>query len=61
MADIRLSYDALGQRWEGVILPTDQWTQLQDATSLLTIARDARGDFAGFIFDFDADSPEFAA
>lgn len=60
MADIRLSYDALGQRWEGVILPTDQWTQLQDATSLLTIARDARGDFAGFIFDFDADSPEFA-
>ena len=61
MADIRLSYDALGQRWEGVILPTDQWTQLQDATSLLTIARDARGDFAGFIFDFDADNPEFAA
>lgn len=61
MADIRLSYDALGQRWEGVILPTDQWTQLQDATPLLTIARDARGDFAGFIFDFDADSPEFAA
>lgn len=59
MADIRLSYDVLGQRWEGVILPTDQWTQLQDATSLLTIARDARGDFAGFVFDFDADGADF--
>ena len=59
MADIRLAYDVLGQRWEGVILPTDQWTQLQDATSLLTIGRDARGDFAGFIFDFDADDSDF--
>lgn len=61
MADIRLSYDVLGQRWEGVILPTDQWVQLQDATSLLVIARDVRGDLAGFIFDFDTDSSDFAA
>ncbi|MGA0710685.1 MAG: hypothetical protein ACO3O7_08360, partial [Ilumatobacteraceae bacterium] len=61
MADIRLSYDLLGQRWEGFVVPADQWSRLQDVTSLLTIARDARGDLAGFIFDFDADSPDFTA
>jgi hypothetical protein len=59
VADIRLSYDLLGQRWEGFVVPADQWSRLQDVTSLLTIARDARGDLAGFIFDFDADSPDF--
>ncbi len=61
MTDIRVSYDALGQRWEGVILPTDQWTQLEDATPLLTIARNARGDLAGFIFDCDVESSEFTS
>lgn len=61
MTDIRLSYDALGQRWEGVILPTDQWTQLEDATPLLTIARNARGDLAGFVFDCDVESSEFTS
>ncbi|MFM8956534.1 MAG: hypothetical protein ACKOJH_03665 [Actinomycetota bacterium] len=54
MADIRLIFDAIGQRWEGVILPVDQWTALDEYNDLLTIAYSDSGALAGFVFDLDS-------
>jgi hypothetical protein len=54
VADIRLIFDAIGQRWEGVILPVDQWTALDEYNDLLTIAYSDSGALAGFVFDLDS-------
>ena len=59
MADIRLAFDDLGRRWEGTILPADQWVQLEQVNSLLTIARDRNGELAGFVFDLDPENLDY--
>lgn len=56
MADIRLAFDDMGRRWEGIIVPADQWVQLEQVNSVLTIARDLNGDVAGFVFDLDTEN-----
>ena len=53
MADISLTFDDMGRRWEGIILPSDQWNQLEQLNSVLTIARDINGELAGFVFNLD--------
>jgi len=51
--NLRLGYDALAQRWEGAIVPINQWTVLESVTALLTLARTSDGQLAGFILDGD--------
>jgi len=51
MANIRLIFDSVGQRWEGVILPVDQWTSLDEYNDVLSIAYSQTGALAGFVFD----------
>lgn len=56
MADIRLIFDSVGQRWEGVILPVDQWTSLDEYNDVLSIAYGQSGALAGFVFDLGSTS-----
>ena len=56
---MRLAFDDMGRRWEGIILPADQWAQLEQVNSLLTIARDRDGELAGFIFDLDSENLDY--
>jgi hypothetical protein len=56
---MRLAFDDMGRRWEGIILPADQWAQLEQVNSLLTIARDFNGELAGFIFDLDPENLDY--
>jgi hypothetical protein len=49
----------MGRRWEGIISPADQWAQLEQVNSLLTIARDINGELAGFVFDLDPENLDF--
>ena len=59
MADLRLIYDAFARRWEGSVVPVDQWTALESVTALLTLARTSDGLPAGFILDADTEHPEY--
>ena len=56
---MRLAFDDMGRRWEGIISPADQWAQLEQVNSLLTIARDINGELAGFVFDLDPENLDF--
>ena len=56
---MRLTFDDMGRRWEGIILPADQWAQLEQVNSLLTIARDLNGELAGFVFDLDPENLDY--
>ena len=56
---MRLAFDDIGRRWEGIIVPADQWAQLEQVNSLLTIARDLNGKLAGFIFDLDTENLDY--
>ncbi len=56
---MRLTFDDMGRRWEGIILPADQWAQLEQVNSLLTIARDINGELAGFVFDLDPENLDY--
>ena len=56
---MRLAFDDMGRRWEGIILPADQWAQLEQVNSLLTIARDRNGELAGFVFDLDPENLDY--
>ncbi len=56
---MRLAFDDIGRRWEGIISPADQWAQLEQVNSLLTIARDRDGELAGFIFDLDSENLDY--
>lgn len=56
MADIRLIFDSVGQRWEGVILPVDRWTSLDEYNDVLSIAYGQSGALAGFVFDLGSTS-----
>lgn len=57
MTDIRLVYDSVGRRWEGLIQPISQWSSLDQYNEALTIAYGNAGAVAGFVFDLDlADS-----
>ena len=56
---MRLAFDDIGRRWEGIILPADQWAQLEQVNSLLTIARDRDRELAGFVFDLDPENLDF--
>ena len=56
---MRLAFDDMGRRWEGIILPADQWAQLEQVNSLLTIARDINGELAGFVFDLDPENLDY--
>ena len=40
-------------------MPADQWAQLEQVNSLLTIARDINGELAGFVFDLDPENLDF--
>jgi len=59
VADLRLIYDAFARRWEGSVVPVDQWTVLESVTALLTLARTSDGLPAGFIHDADTEHPEY--
>lgn len=56
---MRLAFDDMGRRWEGIISPADQWAQLEQVNSLLTIARDRNGELAGFVFDLDPENLDY--
>ena len=56
---MRLAFDDMGRRWEGIISPADQWARLEQVNSLLTIARDINGELAGFVFDLDPENLDF--
>ena len=56
---MRLAFDDMGRRWECIISPADQWAQLEQVNSLLTIARDINGELAGFVFDLDPENLDF--
>ena len=56
---MRLAFDDMGRRWEGIILPADQWAQLEQVNLLLTIARDINGELAGFVFDLDPENLDY--
>ena len=56
---MRLAFDDMGRRWEGIISPADQWAQLEQVNSLLTIARDINGELAGFVFDLDPENLDY--
>ena len=56
---MRLAFDDMGRRWEGIISPADQWAQLEQINSLLTLARDINGELAGFVFDLDPENLDF--
>ncbi len=56
---MRLAFDDIGRRWEGIISPADQWAQLEQVNSLLTIARDINGELAGFVFDLDPENLDY--
>jgi len=56
---MRLAFDDMGRRWEGIILPADQWAQLEQVNSLLSIARDFNGELAGFVFDLDPENLDY--
>ena len=56
---MRLAFDDIGRRWEGIIVPADQWAQLEQVNSLLTIARDRNGELAGFVFDLDPENLDY--
>ena len=59
MTDIRLAFDDMGRRWEGIIVLADQWAQLEQVNSVLTIARDLNGELAGFVFDLDTENLDY--
>ena len=40
-------------------MPADQWAQLEQVNSLLTIARDINGELAGFVFDLDPENLDY--
>ncbi len=61
MTDIRLVYDSVGRRWEGLIQPVGQWSSLDQYNEVLTIAYGTSGMVAGFVLDLDLASPEIAA
>ena len=61
MAELRLIFDAAGQRWEGVILPIDQWAVLDAYGDLLSVAYSESGALAGFVFDLDPTNAGFGA
>jgi hypothetical protein len=56
VAEIRLIFDSVGQRWEGVIFPVDQWTSLDEYNDVLSIAYGQSGALAGFVFDLGSTS-----
>jgi len=56
VADIRLNFDSVGQRWEGVVCPVDQWTSLDEYNDVLSIAYGQSGALAGFVFDLGSTS-----
>jgi len=61
VTDIRLVYDSVGRRWEGLIQPVGQWSSLDQYNEVLTIAYGNSGMVAGFVLDLDLASPEIAA
>ena len=61
MTDIRLVYDSVGRRWEGLIQPVGQWSSLDQYNEVLTIAYGNSGVVAGFVLDLDLASSEIAA
>lgn len=61
MTDIRLVYDSVGRRWEGLIQPVGQWSSLDQYNEVLTIAYGNSGMVAGFVLDLDLGSSEIAA
>ena len=61
MTDIRLVYDSVGRRWEGLIQPVGQWSLLDQYNEVLTIAYGNSGLVAGFVLDLDLASSEIAA
>lgn len=59
MAELRLRFDADGRRWEGVSGAMSDWATLTEVSESLAIARASDGRLLGFVFDHDAQSPEF--
>jgi hypothetical protein len=61
VTDIRLVYDSVGRRWEGLIRPIGQWSSLDQYNEVLTIAYGDSGVVAGFVLDLELANPETEA
>lgn len=60
MAEIVLRFDAAARQWECGTGGAATWDALDQATTLLRIARRTDGAAAGFILDVDRDDDDFA-
>lgn len=60
MAEFVLRFDAAARQWECGTGGAATWDALDDATTLLRVARTADGTAVGFLLDVDRDAPDFA-
>lgn len=60
MAELVLRFDAAARQWECGTGGAARWDALDEATTLLRVARTADGTAVGFLLDLDRDAPDFA-
>jgi len=60
VAEIVLRFDAAARQWECGTGGAATWDVLDEATTLLRVARRADGTAVGFLLDVDRDDPDFA-